>query len=321
MPKCYNCFMTFQEVEIARKTYHEKIKKGWLTVGAIVAARVVVSLLSFSFTDNSPFMAMFGLFFVIFATTIGALVITLTSGKSAQAYRRAYKAYFVEQNLAKTFTSLTYNHDKGVDKNIIAATGMINVGDVFNSNDLTTGKYKDVIFLQSDAHILVEQTDSDGNTSYVTIFKGRFMIFEFPKKFNFKLELIGKKFHAYRIPGKSSKTGRKMTKLNTESNEFNHSFKIMSEDGFESFYILDPAMIAKIQTIADRYHNNLLLGFIDSMLLVALNDGKDAFEPPRASKPIDEKAEMAKIHQDTKVITDFVDELSLDRKLFQATNH
>lgn len=304
--------MTFQDVENARKVYHEKVKKGWLAVLVITLTTGFLSIVSYSYASRSPFMIMVGIFFIIFAIAIGGIIIHLTTNQDAKAYRHAYKAYFVEQNLKNTFTKLTYSHDNGINKGILIASGMINTGDVFHANDLVTGKYKDVTFLQSDAHILVEQTDSEGHTSYVTIFKGRFMIFEFPKKFNFKLELIGKNFRAYRIPGKNSKTGRKMTKLNTESTEFNRSFKIMSEDGFESFYILDPAMIDKIQTIADRYKNNLLLGFIDNMLLVAINDGKDAFEPPKASKPIDEKAEASKINNDTKVITDFVDELSLN---------
>ena len=45
-------------------------------------------------------------------------------------------------------------------------------------------------------------------------------------------------------------------------------------------------------------------------MLVALDDGKDAFEPPKFTKPIDEKQEMAKVREDIKVITDFVDVIS-----------
>ncbi|MBQ3441562.1 DUF3137 domain-containing protein [Candidatus Saccharibacteria bacterium] len=81
------------------------------------------------------------------------------------------------------------------------------------------------------------------------------MIFEFPKKFDFKLELIGKRFHAYRVPGK----------------------------------------------------DKVLIGFYDNKMLVALNDGKDSFEPPRATKPIDEATENKKVASSIKVITDFVD--------------
>ena len=143
------------------------------------------------------------------------------------------------------------------------------------------------------------------------------MIFEFPKKFNFKLELVGRHFYAYSVPGKNPTTGRKMTKINTESDEFNKTFKILGEDGFEAYYLLDPAIMVKIQDIAAHYKNSLLLGFIDNKLLIALNDGKDSFEPPKASQPIDKQAETQKVNEGIKVITDFVDNLNLDRKLFK----
>jgi hypothetical protein len=189
---------------------------------------------------------------------------------------------------------------------------MINTGDVYSSNDLTIAEYKKVGLAQADVHIQNETTDSEGHTHYVTIFKGRFMIFEFPKQFNFKLELVGKKFRAYSVPKRDSGTGRKMVKINTESDEFNHTFKIFGQDGFEAFYLLDPAMIVKIQAIAEHYNGRILFGFLDNKMLVAIDDGKDSFEPPRwPSKPIDEKTEMKKVSDEIKVITDFVDVLSL----------
>lgn len=91
-----------------------------------------------------------------------------------------------------------------------------------------------------------------------------------------------------------------------------------------------------VETARERYHQKskkvrwiviaILLTIIASniigvsvpvTLIIALNDGKDSFEPPKASKPIDERAELAKIHADIKIITDFVNQLSLDRKLFK----
>lgn len=308
--------MTFNDVEAARQKYHQKTKKAW-SITAIVllvlAAVIIFPQLIRGFSIRSM-ASIFPLFFVF---VIALIIIQFASRKEAEAYRKAYKAYFVEQNLKSIFADLNYAHDSGLDPDILRATGMINTGDRYHSNDLTTARYKNVLFTQADAHIEEEHTDSDGDTTYVTIFRGRFMIFEFPKKFSFKLELIGRRFGAARIPGKNPTTGRKMSKINTESNEFNKTFKILGEDGFEAYYILDPAMMVKIQDIATRNKNALLLGFIDNKLLIALNDGKDSFEPPKASQPIDEAAETQKINEGIKVITDFVDELNLDRKLFK----
>ena len=299
--------MTFQDVEKAREVYHKERQK-YL---AITLSVTILSLLAFGLVLGplSIGVALFVLCFV-------AIISSFATRTAATNYRKAYKGYFIEQNLHKIFTDLSYRHDAGINKSLIASTGMINTGNIFSSNDLVTAKYKDVSLIQSDAHIQIESTDGDGNTTYITIFKGRFMIFEFPKKFNFRLELIGRKFHPYRVPGKDTTTGRKLSKLSTESTEFNHNFKIFGDDGFESYYILDPAFMVKINDIAEHYKHQILLGFIDNKMMVALNDGTDSFEPPRPSRPINEEAETAKVYADIKVITDFVDKLSLDRKLF-----
>ncbi len=305
--------MTFTDVEQARAAYQAKITTGWKRAALI---SLLVAALGLIFTPLAGWHSLFAVvFFAIFGLMIGIIALALTSRKEAEAYRRAYKAYFVAGSLQKAFANLKYDHQKGLDRSLLRATGMINTGDTYTSNDLTIAEYKNVKFIQADATIQEEHEDSDGNTTYTTIFRGRFMIYEFPKKFDFKLELVGKKFHAYRIPSKNPKTNRKMQKIHTESNDFNRNFKIYGEDGFESFYLLDPAMIDKIEAIAARYDYRLLLGFIGNTLLIALNDGKDSFEPPRPAKPLDEAAEMSKISADIKVITDFVDVLLLRNKM------
>lgn len=293
--------MKFEDVEAARETYYKKLKESYYVAGSIA---IIVSVLGFL---ASPSFGLFALFMSIGALTI---YVYFRTSKYKIAYHKAYKGYFVEQNLKKTFTNLSYDHQKGINPSLLRATGMIYTGDIYSSNDLTIGKYKNIGFTQADATITRVSTDSDGDTTYHTIFEGRFMIFEFPKKFNFKLELIGKRFSAYLIPGKDKNTGRKMTKIQTESNEFNQIFKIFGQDGYETFYLLDPAIIVKIQAIAERYKYKVLLGFTDNKMLVAIDDGKDSFEPPKFTKPIDEKAELEKISSDIKVITDFVDIIS-----------
>ena len=296
--------MTFADVETARIAYAEKSKKYLLTSSIIaVAIGLITSLTSHT-------VLLYGIVFGVVIFSFGAGITIFLTRKEAVLYRKAYKGYFVEQNLKKIFTDLTYSHQSGISASLLSSTGMVNTGDVYSSNDLTIARYKNTGFMQADVHIQTESTDSDGNTTYTTIFKGRFMIFEFPKKFNFKLELIGKKFRASRVPIKDQTTGRKMVRVQTESTEFNHIFKIFGQDGFETFYILDPALIVKIQAIAERYKCKVLFGFYDNKMLVGIDDGKDSFEPPKAYKPINEKQEMQKVASDIKVITNFVDAIS-----------
>ncbi len=176
--------MNLESVEVARKAYAKRIIWQWSVFIIVILVFAVIIYISGQ-TNSSPIPYVMG-FVVAFAFIV---VTTFTNQAIQHNYRRAYKAYFVEQNLKKTFTDLSYNHEAGMDSAVLNLTGMVNTGNRYSSNDFTSGKYKNVDFSQADVHIEIESTDSDGNRSYTTIFKGRFLIFEFPKPFNFKLEL------------------------------------------------------------------------------------------------------------------------------------
>lgn len=320
--------MDLQELEKIRIEYnakkHEISKKFWIVAGIIFAACFVLSLIPTSQYGFKGLAMQFLLsfinpIFIIMAIIAYFVIVSISTREMRANYRKLYKAYFIEKTLKSVFTDIRYDHGYGIDRNVLAETGMVNTGNLYSSNDFTIGKYKDVAFEQADVKIQEEHTDSDGDTYYVTTFCGRFMMFEFPKKFNFRLELIGKKFgaSATRI-NRSDKTKLKTQEIKTESVEFNKLFKIIAEDGFEAYYILDPAFMEKIQSIAELYNHKVLFGFFDNKLLVGLNDGNDSFEPPKnLSKPINEQEELAKVKGEIKVITDFVDVLKLDNKLFK----
>lgn len=301
--------MTYQEVENVRKAYLKRLAIQCLVVVAIIIS--IVSILVQNDAIYEGWVITFSLpFFII-------ILFSIFNNKVRRSYRKAYKGYFVEQNLRKIFTDLEYSHEQGIPSLVLYSTGVINTGDRYSSNDFTKGKYKGVDFAQSDVHIEVKNTDSDGNTTYTTIFKGRFMVFEFPKKFNYKLALVGKRFPAFKKPSANKTTGRKMETISTESTEFNRILRTYAEDGFEAFYILDPALIAKIEDITTHYKRKIIFCFINNSLIIGINDGKDSLEPPRPFRHINEAKENAKVSSDIKIITDFVDQLSLSDKLFK----
>lgn len=314
---CYNGCMKFEDVEKKREAYKEVlVKRLSITYGIIFG--VFLLFLVINIVNSSSMFSLFLAFWLLLFFGIFALVIILITVKNERtAYHQAYKGYFVHQSLSKAFSKLVYNREQGISKEYLRATGMINTGDRYSTNDYVHGEYKDVAFTQADVHIEVEHTDSDGDTTYVTIFRGRFMDFEFPKKFSFRVEVAEKGFGANRVPGGKNQNGRSFEKIELESSEFNKMFRTYAEDGFEAFYILDPAMMNNILTLGEKHKGKILLCFIDSHLLVGLNDGKDAFEPPSVFKPIDEQAEVKKVTEEINLITGFVDELKLNRKIFK----
>ena len=309
--------MKFEDVEQKREIYKNALVKSLGITYSIIGVLFLFILCGF-LINNSSSIYLLGVFCFLTWTTIFALVFILFSVKNQRTdYHKAYKGYFVHQSLAKTFTNLVYVREQGINAEYLRATGMVNTGDRYSTNDYVHGEYKDVAFTQADVHIEIEDTDSDGNTSYDTIFKGRFMDFEFPKPFTFRLQVAEKGFRANRIPGERAKNGRKFEKIDLESGEFNQMFRTYAEDGFEAFYILDPAMMNNILELAEKHKGKILLCFLDSHLIVGLNDGKDAFEPPSVFKPLDEKTETKKVADEIGLITSFVDNLKLNRKIFK----
>ena len=317
--------MNFDDVEKARVAYHtkySKLQKRALIIYAVLFGAALMMVITMVSPDFSSIMSnlggnlIFGGVFLfaglfvpsVFYAIIALIIIGHKTNKEKIAYERAYRAYFVERVLAATFTDLYHRHDEGLSKEKLRSTLMIDTGDRYRSNDYTRGKYKNVAFEQADVHIQEEHKDSDGDTTYVTTFRGRFMIFEFPKKFQSRLLVAGSGARVARVS-----MGAEFRALETESNEFNRRFRILAEDGFEMFYLLDPAMMTRMEVVADAYNNRVMFGFCDNRVIVGINDGKDALEPPSASKSLDEKTEMEKNLKDVKVITDLVDTLRLSR--------
>ena len=304
--------MNYQTIEEIRKQYAKKLNTIFVIVGVTIFAMVFLAL--FSMSSGMGFLYIISIAFIAMIITIIAL--SISANKLEKQYKNAYKSYFVGQALNRTFTNIQYDHDKGITKEELAATGMMRLGSIYNSNDYVSAKYHDVSLRQADVDIKERYTDSKGNTYYITIFRGRWMVFEFPKTFSFRLQVIQKKFTAGKKAAKNKETGRNLKRISTESITFDREFMVFAEDDFEAYYLLDPAFIDHIEQLAASQKGKIMLCFKDNQLHVAVFDGKDAFEPPSPFKTIDETTETAKIEQEIKTITDYVDFLKLDHKLF-----
>ncbi len=257
----------------------------------------------------------FSMFFLIGFNLIVYLV--HPARHSMNAYKSAYKSYMIYRSLSEVFSNLKYYPDHGMPTAVVGT--VMTTGDRYHSNDFMTATYKDINFTQADVHTEErhETRDSDGHThtTYTTIFKGRFLIFDFKRDFSFRLQVVGKRFDGARQNRLSNEN--KFKKIETESHEFNKKFRVYAQDGFEAFYILDPAFIEKIQAIGEYYNNSIMFAFMEKKLIVAVDDGNDSFEAPHPDK-FDEAADKQRISGDIMTIVQFVDKLSLNRYIFEG---
>lgn len=310
--------MTFQELEQIRENYNRKrhdsivkIIKIVLTVYLIIFA--VISISTVVRTRETPIVAISIAFSSILPIIIHGIIIgsfisfiytSLKTNKDYIAYKNAYKNYFITSTFEKVFTSLSYSHEMQMPYYTIAKTGMMRMGDRYSSNDYVRAKYKDIPFEQADVHIEEEHRDSDGDRTYSTVFRGRYITFELNKKFDKKVLVASKNFNAENFD-------RTFKIVRLESSEFNHRFSVYAQDNFEAFYLLDPAVMERIMKLDELHNGKIMVCFSDRKMHVAINDHTDSFEPAPAGKPIDEQAEFNKVINDIKVVTNIVDELKL----------
>ena len=294
--------MSVEELEIVRKKAVNKV-----LIGIVIT--IIIDIIICLLTKI--------IFFAFFIFILGLAVTMIASNKSTNEFNKAFKKVFVLKALQSTFDNLIYESEKGLDEDIIRNTQMMDMGDVYRSNDLISATYKNINVIQADVHIKEqrETTDSDGHTqtTYVTIFMGKWMIFDFNKKFKANLQVCQKGF--YNAVVNNWGTTTKYQKVMMEDQEFNNNFRIYAQSEHEAFYILTPSLMEKIKKLASSISGQILLCFIDNKLHVGVQNNKDSFEHS-IFKKINEEEVMNEISKDIKLITSFVDELDLDNDLF-----
>lgn len=308
--------MTFEELEQIRENYHQKRKDCYIKVGTVVGTvfsiiflyTLIGGLVDSSKSNPADLVLLNFLPLVIQFSVIGLIAaviyVNIKTNADAKAYKNAYKYFFITSTFEKVFTDLVYRHDVGMPYQTPASTGMIRMGDRYSSNDYTIAKYKGIPFEQADVHIEEEHTDSDGDRTYVTIFRGRYITFDLKKDFSKKLLVASKNFNA-------EKHDKTFKRTELESTEFNKKFVTYAQDGFEAYYLLDPAVMERIMKLDELHNGKIMVCFSDSKMHIAINNHIDSFEPAKASKPIDEQAEFNKVINDIKVITNIIDEVRL----------
>ena len=197
---------------------------------------------------------------------------------------------------------------------------MMNMGDIYESNDYVRGKYKDINFEASDVHIQEEHTDDDRRTYYTTLFKGQWFIFDFNKTFKADIQVCQKNFNNARrgkeVFGLFKPQNEIFQKIELEDIEFNKKFNVFAQSPIEAFYVLTPNTMEKIKTLDNQIKGSLLFCFINNRLHVGIASNKDLFEANPYKKVNLQQAEQSVLIEINN-ITQFIDVLNLDNTLFR----
>ena len=241
------------------------------------------------------------------------LIFGSTINKKKRVYKKLYNEVIVRTVFERYFDIKEFNSDYGIPVSAIKNTRMMKMGNTYSSNDFLRGEYKNIAFSQSDVTISEEHYTGRQKTS-VTYFKGRWMIFDFNKNFDCDLLVHDKSFNY--ADHRKSLFSKEFEKIRFENIEFNKTFESYTNNEQEAFYIITPHIMDSMTELREKTNGALIFCFCRNQLHIGVNNRRDAFEPP-IFRPIDVESAISDISYDVSIITRFVDELNLDRKVYK----
>lgn len=283
----------------------------------ILSVSVIFALTVIYFVCVRLHMIQLGFFLLVFVGGGSFAILGYASGyfKKAKEFEAHYKNIFVEGPFQEAFGKVYCDFNNGFSKDIIAGTDLMRMGNRYYSNDYIRGSYKNVGFERSD--IMIQHHTSNGKHSRtVTYFNGRWLILEFNKNFHFDLQIIGKGF-SYTQKNNSFFTSEKHRrhKIEMEDIRFNEHFDVYAQDDHEAFYILTPQFMDTLKDMYDFMDGDLMLGFIDNKLHVAIHTEKDAMEPSLFRSVMNPN--LTEVQREIYSIIHIIDGLNLDRELYK----
>lgn len=285
----------------------KKIRTIYIAVPAVgVVIAVFAAIFSYGFS-SAPI-------WILFAAFVLTTVFTISIKKE---YVTVYKNLLVRTALESVFDDFKFYPSLGISENEIRFTNMMQLGNRYQSEDYIKGIYKGVPFEQSD--VLIQNVTSTGKTTTtITYFEGRWMIFEFNKDFRCDLQVREKGFsYSKKKSGLFTASQEKRQKIEFEDINFNNSFNVYGQDNQEAFYLLTPQIMEAMCDLSHRTNGKIMFCFVHNKLHVAVNTGKDSFEPP-IFRNIDIQAECTKISDEINLITQFIELLNLDKTIYKS---
>lgn len=241
----------------------------------------------------------------------GAITIGMYMSKS-RVYKDTIKEVLITKMFEKEFEHVNYSPTQGLDQDFIDDTEMYDKGNTYSSNDLLTASYKGIGFMQADVNI--QNVTSNGKTTTTTTyFKGRWIVCDFIKNFDGYHQVRSNgSFFANKKPRKFF--GTKTKAIDFESVEFNKRFSTYTNDEKEAFYLITPDYMAKMINFRDYVNCEVVYGFINNRLHIAIYNNHNAFE--MSGSNITDQF-INSIKYDIELIKDVINNLDLDVDIFK----
>ena len=245
------------------------------------------------------------------AALMFVLAFVLLIAVTVTRYRRLCKDNLMKELLEDSYGSISYREKDGFSEEEIAESGLIMMGNSFESANLVSGERGDLRFEMADVTISRKSPGGKGNHS-VTFFDGCWMRFHIRGEFATTLHVKDKDFSNNQT---LSANRAVLSRVTFEHKEFNRFFRVYAEDEVQARYILSPLWIDAIMDIKYALSKDLMIGISKDTVQVAIHGVKREWDPILPHQ-VDRRTLKREMLLDVSMITDFVGRLAEHEALF-----
>lgn len=208
------------ELELAR---HKQLKQTWLITGIILAT--FIGFMFFGLIEPKILLMFTALFPIVFILLIVIFIVkgTRSTKDNKNSYLNMYKDEVISRLVNYYDEHLTFERKKSIQK-IDYIQGEFEYFDTFHSDDYISGDLEGKTYIQmGDVLTQTQHTDSEGHTTYVTVFRGLYCMCNLNKNTNNKLKVRNDK-------GFLGKMLKNKELVQMDSQEFEKNFDVYCTD-------------------------------------------------------------------------------------------
>lgn len=302
-------FPTLEELEKNRKQLRYRI----ILIGTFYTFFVAI-LLYFIFENHLDVegLAFSGIAYIGVGGFIYKLLI--------KDYTKEFKEKIIRPLISSIDEKLSYLPESHVPSQYFTRSKLFtSTPDRVNGNDYVTGKIDNINIQFSDFHAEKRHKDSEGRTSWSTIFQGLFIISKFNKNFHGSTVVLPDSAQSSfgDLVGhwlQSNNFGRdELVKMDDVA--FEKEFVVYSSDQVEARYILTHTLMKKLLDYKKRSKHPVYVSFNSKNVHMAIEYNKDLFEPSVFHSLLKYKIAMEYVST-LHLAIGIVEELKLNQKLW-----
>jgi hypothetical protein len=240
---------------------------------------------------------------------IAALIIIAISESKVSVFRKNFKNTVIKKLLDDELGEYTYEQYSGIALNEILNVGIYERPDRYHFEDYISSSYNDIKYEMCDAQFeerYYVNVDGKREVRYNTYFKGRIIKLDYNRNLNINIKVIEGHPQGLNLRG--------LSKIETESIEFNRKYDTYVSDKEQVYYYLTPLMIQKLLELEKLFKGTIQYSINSDAMYVFINNSGDSLEL-NVNKPIDE-VQLNIIRSQILLASSIINELNLDKTKF-----